>query len=169
MWKWPLRCLMQIYTLDETYRLQSVCGTNKYELSVNCHQLTLCRALYIALGLSGRGDIIGKLTLSALTMPQSNISHFLPFATHLPPICHPLQVNFIFENCDSNSRLVVDEDGNGKLRLERVNTDWESLISCQHGQVACRPNFHSLCVMCRRYKEEHLSLTLTALIYCRLS
>ena len=28
---------------------------------------------------------------------------------------HPLQV----ENCDSNSRLVVDEDDYGKLRLER--------------------------------------------------
>ena len=31
---------------------------------------------------------------------------------------HPLQV----ENCDSNSRLVVDEDDNGKYRLERVNS-----------------------------------------------
>ena len=30
---------------------------------------------------------------------------------------HPLQV----ENCDSNSRLVVDEDDNGKFRIERVN------------------------------------------------
>ena len=30
---------------------------------------------------------------------------------------HPLQV----ENSDSNSRLVVDEDDNGKFRLERVN------------------------------------------------
>ena len=30
---------------------------------------------------------------------------------------HPLQV----ENCDSNSRLVVDEDDNGKVRIERVN------------------------------------------------
>ena len=30
---------------------------------------------------------------------------------------HPLQV----ENCGSNSRLVVDEDDNGKFRLERVN------------------------------------------------
>ena len=30
---------------------------------------------------------------------------------------HPLQV----ENCDSNSRLVVDEDDNGKFRLERVD------------------------------------------------
>ena len=29
---------------------------------------------------------------------------------------HPQQV----ENCDSNSRLVVDEDDNGKFRLERV-------------------------------------------------
>ena len=29
---------------------------------------------------------------------------------------HPLQV----ENCDSNSRLVVDEDDNGKFRIERV-------------------------------------------------
>ena len=31
---------------------------------------------------------------------------------------HPLQV----ENCDSNSRLVVDEDDSGKFRLERVNS-----------------------------------------------
>ena len=30
---------------------------------------------------------------------------------------NPLQV----ENCDSNSRLVVDEDDNGKFRLEKVN------------------------------------------------
>ena len=31
-------------------------------------------------------------------------------------LLHPLQV----ENCDSNSRLVVDEDDNGKFRFERV-------------------------------------------------
>ena len=31
-------------------------------------------------------------------------------------LLYPLQV----ENCDSNSRLVVDEDDNGKFRLERV-------------------------------------------------
>ena len=35
---------------------------------------------------------------------------------------HPLQV----ENCDSNSRLVVDEDENGKSRPERVNNVWTS-------------------------------------------
>ena len=38
--------------------------------------------------------------------------NFSPTANHL----HPLQV----ENCDSNSRLVVDEDDNSKFRLERV-------------------------------------------------
>ena len=35
---------------------------------------------------------------------------------------HPLQV----ENCDSNSRLVVDEDDNGEFRLDRVNF-WTSV------------------------------------------
>ena len=39
--------------------------------------------------------------------------HLSPTSSHF----HPPQV----ENCDSNSRLVVDEDDNGKLRLERVN------------------------------------------------
>ena len=38
--------------------------------------------------------------------------NFSPTSNHL----HPLQV----ENCDGNSRLVVDEDDNGKLRPERV-------------------------------------------------
>ena len=36
-----------------------------------------------------------------------------PTSSHI----HPLQV----ENCDSNSRLVADEDDNGKFRLQRVN------------------------------------------------
>ena len=38
--------------------------------------------------------------------------NFSPTSNHL----HPLQV----ENCDSNSRLVVDEDDNGKFRVEMV-------------------------------------------------
>ena len=37
--------------------------------------------------------------------------HLAPASSHR----HPLQV----ENCDSNSRLVMDD--NGKFRLERVN------------------------------------------------
>ena len=41
-------------------------------------------------------------------------SNFSPASYHP----HPLQA----ENCDSNSRLVVDEDDNGKFRLERVKT-----------------------------------------------
>ena len=39
--------------------------------------------------------------------------NFSPTSNHL----HPLQV----ENCDSNSRIVVDEDDNGKFTPERVN------------------------------------------------
>ena len=38
---------------------------------------------------------------------------------------HPLQV----ENCGSNSRLVVDENDNGKLRLERVKQLRTTLMS----------------------------------------
>ena len=38
--------------------------------------------------------------------------NFSPTSNHL----HPLED----ENCDSNSRLVVDEDDNGKFRLEKV-------------------------------------------------
>ena len=52
---------------------------------------------------------------------------FSPTSNHF----HPLQV----ENCDSNSRLVVDEDDNGKFRLESVNSfssdvDYGSLCMC---------------------------------------
>ena len=39
---------------------------------------------------------------------------FSPTSNHL----HPLQV----ENHDSNSRLVVDENDNGKFRIEKVKT-----------------------------------------------
>ena len=46
--------------------------------------------------------------------------NFSPTSNHL----HPLQV----ENCASNSRLVVDEDDNGKFRLERVNKDAMRMI-----------------------------------------
>ena len=48
-----------------------------------------------------------------LPMHSNSLLFFSPTSNHL----HPLQV----ENCDSNSRLVVDEDDNGKSRLQRVN------------------------------------------------
>ena len=44
---------------------------------------------------------------------------------------HPLQV----ENCDSNSRLVVDEDDNGKFRTERVNTILLNARRCYKGML----------------------------------
>ena len=43
---------------------------------------------------------------------MANFFLFQATSNHL----HPLQV----ENCDINSRRVVDEDDNGKVRLERV-------------------------------------------------
>ena len=47
--------------------------------------------------------------------------NFSPTSNHL----HPLQV----QNCGSNSRLVMDEDDNGKVRLERVNLSRNCLLS----------------------------------------
>ena len=49
---------------------------------------------------------------------------FSPTSNHL----HPLQV----ENCDSNSRLVVDEDDNGEFRLERVKGEY-TVCHVYHG------------------------------------
>ena len=51
--------------------------------------------------------------------------NFSPTSSHL----HPLPV----ANCDSNSWLGVDEDDNGKLRLERVkrNFNVSGLSSCR--------------------------------------
>ena len=54
--------------------------------------------------------------------------NFSPTSNHL----QPLQV----ENCGSNSRLVVVEDDNGKLRPERVNNN---VI-----HTAARHNLHQL-------------------------
>ena len=57
------------------------------------------------------------------------IAIFFNFSTTSSHL-HPLQVENCdsnsrlvveVENCDSNSRLVVDEDDYGKFRLERVN------------------------------------------------
>ena len=49
--------------------------------------------------------------------------NFLTTSNHL----HPLQV----ENCDSNSRLVVDEDDNGKFRAKRVKLQ-KCLVQAPH-------------------------------------
>ena len=62
----------------------------------------------------------------SIKLAYQYIAIFFNFSTtsnHL----HPLQV----ENCDSNSRLVVDEDDNGKFRLDGVN-GWQT--QQQHGR-----------------------------------
>ena len=56
-----------------------------------------------------------KISMKLVYQYMAIIINFSPTSNHL----HPLQV----ENCDSNSRLVVDEDDNGKFRLERVKND----------------------------------------------
>ena len=50
-----------------------------------------------------------------------------PTLSHL----HPLQV----ENCDSNLRLVVDEDDNGKFRLESVLNNVSILVDTLKGHA----------------------------------
>ena len=53
-----------------------------------------------------------KISMKLLYQYKAICVNLSPSSCHL----HPLQV----ENCDSNSRLVVDEDDNGKFRPERV-------------------------------------------------
>ena len=53
-----------------------------------------------------------KISMKLVYQYMTIFFNFLPTANHI----HSLQV----ENCGSNSRLVVDEDDNGKLRLDRV-------------------------------------------------
>ena len=55
--------------------------------------------------------------------------NFSPTSNHL----HPLQV----ENCYSNSRIVVDEDNNGKFRLERVNPMQARIVNLSHPIPRC--------------------------------
>ena len=61
-----------------------------------------------------------KISMKLVDQYMVIFFNFQTTSNHL----HPLQV----ENCDSNSRLVVDEDGNGKFRLERA-IKWRSLKS----------------------------------------
>ena len=58
-----------------------------------------------------------KISMKVVDQYMALFMNFSPTSNHL----HPLEV----ENCDSNSRLVVDEDDNGKLRLERVKQHHE--------------------------------------------
>ena len=76
--------------------------------------------------------------------------NFLTTSNHL----HALQVG----NCDSNSRLVVDEDDNDKLRFERVNGYNERQgaaaearrLTLHCGYVAVHCNCHTHVLFCCR-------------------
>ena len=57
-------------------------------------------------------EVFDENILETVLPIHSSSLYFSPTSSHL----YPLQV----ENCDSNSRLVVDEDDNGKFRLKRV-------------------------------------------------
>ena len=63
---------------------------------------------------------------------------------------HPLQV----ENCDSNSRLVVHEDDNGKFRLERVKQIYNDFEGGKTHRSTFRDDQHN-CV------ESHRAIRLT--------
>ena len=54
-----------------------------------------------------------KMSMKLVFQYMAISLNFSPTSNHL----HPLKV----DNCDSNLRLVVDEDDSGKFRLERVN------------------------------------------------
>ena len=59
-----------------------------------------------------------EISLKLIYQYMAIFFNFPPTSSHL----HPLQV----ENCDSNSRLVVDEDDNGKSKLKRVKAELRS-------------------------------------------
>ena len=90
--------------------------------------------------------------------------NFPPTLNHL----HPLQV----ENCDSNSRLVVDEDDNGKLRLERVKALTYFCVNHGYQRFFFKfkiPSFEYLCYrstaiikqffQCGDFRREYLTST----------
>ena len=73
-----------------------------------------------------------KISMKQFCQYMAIFGNLSPSSSHL----HPLQV----ENCDSNSRLVVDEDDNGKFRLEWVNS--AAIQICWWGGILW---FASLC------------------------
>ena len=66
-----------------------------------------------------------KISTTMVYQYMAIFIHFSPTSNHF----HALQV----ENCDSNSRLVVDEDDNAKFRLERVKKAPRRALTIQRG------------------------------------
>ena len=71
----------------------------------------------------------------SMKLAYQYIAIFLNFSI-TSNLLHPLQV----KKCDSNSRIVVDEDDNGELRLERFKKlDAYFDISNDHIKINFRP------------------------------
>ena len=54
-----------------------------------------------------------------MTISMKLFYQYMTIFVNLSPSSIPLHLLQV-DNCDSNSRLVVDEDDNGKSRIERV-------------------------------------------------
>ena len=77
--------------------------------------------------------------------------NFSPTSNHL----HPLQV----ENCDSNSRLVVDDDDNGKFGNERFNIGRPMPIQMTHKEPCCHQRPTHETVRCFIWSQNDKELT----------
>ena len=84
-----------------------------------------------------------KISIKLVYQHMVIFFNFSPTSKHL----HPLQV----ENCDSNSRLLVDEDDDGKVRLERVNPLGASCISTTTLLCKARRQYPLTCKVSRCY------------------
>ena len=73
-------------------------------------------------------DFRMKILIQLVYQYMAIFFNFTPTSNHL----HPLQV----ENCDSNWRLVVNEDDKVKFRLERVNKNTDIDYNCR--QQCCK-------------------------------
>ena len=84
--------------------------------------------------------------------------NYPPISNHL----YPLQV----ENCDSNSRLVVDEDDNGKFKLERFKLttsyqaqDVETMLVCHWAASSSNQHWVKSMFVCLFAGEHSLSVS----------
>ena len=94
------------------FRFQKVIDVNRLNPhDASKYNLTFAKTGFTFLQLRGfRKKIFMKLCYHYM----ANVFNFSPTSSYL----YPLQI----ENCDNNSRHVVDKDDNGKFRFQRV--DW---------------------------------------------
>ena len=85
-----------------------------------------------------------KISMKLVYQYMAIFCTFSPTSNHL----HPLQV----ENCDSNSRLVVDEDDNGKFR---VNYCLQTVFTIEINKRLVTPyNVIQICIFAKCFPGE---------------